>query len=125
LSKTIYTSTVLEGHCKFFLKKNGRHLAALRRPPQLTLKRWRNICRHAAATDGVAHLWCHPENFLTADGMFELFSGAMEVLAEERHRGEMTVLTQRDYARSHTASIKPGRSPSPWPGDSSIVAGAE
>jgi peptidoglycan/xylan/chitin deacetylase (PgdA/CDA1 family) len=77
---------------------NWRHGPRKWVPPQVTLSRWRHICRHAARTDGIAYLWCHPENFLTGDGMFDLFAHAVEILAEEQQRNDMAVLTQHDYA---------------------------
>jgi peptidoglycan/xylan/chitin deacetylase (PgdA/CDA1 family) len=75
-------------------------------PPGVTLMRWRRICREASERGGIAHLWCHPENFVTAEGMYDLFSGAMAIASEECSRGQMSVLTQRQYVESLA-----GRSP--------------
>ncbi|MEP7029337.1 MAG: hypothetical protein ABI830_00225, partial [Pseudolabrys sp.] len=60
---------------------------------KITLSRWRHVCRHAAETNGVAHLWTHPENFITADGMFDLFAEAIDILIAEKNKSGMKILT--------------------------------
>ena len=47
---------------------NWRHGPRRVIPEQLTLKRWSNVLRHAVNTGGVAHLWLHPHNLITAKG---------------------------------------------------------
>ena len=66
-------------------------------PKQLTLKRWSNVLRHAAATGGVAHLWLHPHNLITAKGQDHLFERAISMVATMHKNERILPVTQKQY----------------------------
>ena len=73
-------------------------------PPQATVARWRHQLRSAAQTGGVVHLWLHPHNLITGPGTAALLEQVLAEAAAMRDRGEIRVLTQRDYCREQLAN---------------------
>jgi hypothetical protein len=45
----------------------------------VTVLRWTSLLRDAAKHDRVVHLWSHPHNFLTGDGMLPMFREIVRV----------------------------------------------
>jgi len=45
------------------------------------------------------HLWSHPHNFLTGDGMLPMFREIVRVAAAMCTRGALVNMTQIDYAK--------------------------
>ena len=76
---------------------NWRHGPRRAIPKQLTLKRWSNVLRHAADTGGVAHLWLHPHNLVTAKGQDSLFESAISMVATMHKKSQILPVTQKQY----------------------------
>ena len=55
--------------------------------------------KHAVSTGGVAHLWLHPHNLITAKGQVELFEDAISRVAEFRNSELIKAMTQSDYCK--------------------------
>jgi hypothetical protein len=72
-------------------------------PPQATAARWRHQLRSAAQNGGVVHLWLHPHNLITGPGTAALLENVLAEAGSLRDRGEIRVLTQRDYCREQLA----------------------
>jgi peptidoglycan/xylan/chitin deacetylase (PgdA/CDA1 family) len=93
---------------------NWRH--GLRRgvPLALTVRRWKNMLRHATFSGGLVHAWTHPENFLDGHEMFRMLEEILRFVAEERDAGRLQVLTISGYAalaRPHAAAAQQRRTP--------------
>lgn len=71
-------------------------------PEQLTLKRWSNMLRHATVSGGVAHLWLHPHNLVTAKGQDQLFERAISMVATMRNAGQIAPVTQAQYCQERS-----------------------
>ena len=65
----------------------------------MTLKRWSNVLDHAVASGGVAHLWLHPHNLITARGQVELFEDAIFHVAKAQKSGLIKSITQAEYCK--------------------------
>jgi hypothetical protein len=65
----------------------------------VTLKRWSNVLDHAVASGGVAHLWLHPHNLITARGQVELFEDAISRVAKAQNSGLIKSVTQAEYCK--------------------------
>ena len=76
---------------------NWRHGPRRVIPERLTLKRWSNVLRHAAISGGVAHLWLHPHNLVTAKGQDQLFERAISMVAAMRKTEQIVPVTQKRY----------------------------
>ena len=76
---------------------NWRHGPRRVIPEQLTLKRWSNVLRHAVASGGVAHLWLHPHNLVTAKGQDHLFEQAVSMVATMHQSEQIVPVTQKQY----------------------------
>ena len=76
---------------------NWRHGPRRVIPEQLTLKRWSNVLRHAVNTGGVAHLWLHPHNLITAKGQDQLLESAVSMVAKMHKNGQLNPVTQKQY----------------------------
>ena len=76
---------------------NWRHGPRRVIPERLTLKRWSNVLRHAAATGGVAHLWLHPHTLVTAKGQDDLFECAISMVAAMNSTEQLVPVTQKQY----------------------------
>ena len=68
-------------------------------PKWVTLKRWSNVLDHAVASGGVAHLWLHPHNLITARGQVELFEDAILRVAKAQKSGLIESVTQAEYCK--------------------------
>ena len=78
---------------------NWRHGPRRAIPKSITMRRWTNVLKHAVSTSGVAHLWMHPHNLITAKGQVEFFEDAISRVAEFRNSGLIEVKTQSDYCK--------------------------
>ena len=76
---------------------NWRHGPRRVIPERLTLKRWSNVLRHAVAEGGVAHLWLHPHNLVTAKGQDRLFERAISMVAAMHKKDLLLPVTQKQY----------------------------
>ena len=76
---------------------NWRHGPRRVIPKQLTLKRWSNVLRHAVNTGGVAHLWLHPHNLITAKGQDQLLESAVSMVAKMHKNEQIVPVTQKQY----------------------------
>ncbi len=76
---------------------NWRHGPRRVIPKRVTLKRWSNVLDHAVASGGVAHLWLHPHNLITARGQVELFEDAILRVAKAQKSGLIESVTQAEY----------------------------
>jgi peptidoglycan/xylan/chitin deacetylase (PgdA/CDA1 family) len=76
---------------------NWRHGPRRVIPERLTLKRWSNVLRHAVTTGGVAHLWLHPHNLVTAKGQDHLFECAISMVAAMNNTEQLVPVTQMQY----------------------------
>ena len=65
-------------------------------PPAVTVRRWRGIMSHAAASGGCAHLWFHPHNLVTGHRQRELVGAILASAGQFVHRGELRSLTFRE-----------------------------
>jgi peptidoglycan/xylan/chitin deacetylase (PgdA/CDA1 family) len=78
---------------------NWRHGPRRAIPKSITMRRWTNVLKHAVATGGVAHLWMHPHNLITAKGQVEFFEDAISRVAKFRNSGLIKAMTQSDYCK--------------------------
>jgi len=78
---------------------NWRHGPRRAIPKSITMRRWTNVLKHAVSTGGVAHLWLHPHNLITAKGQVELFEDAISRVAEFRNSELIKAMTQSDYCK--------------------------
>lgn len=76
---------------------NWRHGPRRVIPERLTLKRWSNVLWHAVAEGGVAHLWLHPHNLVTAKGQDHLFERAISMVAAMHKKDLLLPVTQKQY----------------------------
>ena len=66
-------------------------------PGRITIARWRHIIESACASGKVAHLWCHPENFLAAPDALDVLDEILSLVARRRDEGRLRVMTQAAY----------------------------
>lgn len=78
---------------------NWRHGPRRVIPKWVTLMRWSNVLDHAVASGGVAHLWMHPHNLITARGQIELFEDAVLRVAKAQKSGFIKSVTQAEYCK--------------------------
>jgi hypothetical protein len=78
---------------------NWRHGPRRVIPKWVTLKRWSNVLDHAVTSGGVAHLWLHPHNLITARGQVELFEDAILRVAKAQKSGLIESVTQAEYCK--------------------------
>ncbi len=81
----------------FFLnwRRGGRRMI----PAAITIRRWRSLLTDAAKRNRVVHLWSHPHNYLTGDGMLSTFREILRVAGETRKEEGLVSRTQLDYVR--------------------------
>lgn len=84
-------------HGHFFNWRHGKRRLV---PPAITVRRWTAMIDDAAASDGVAHLWMHPHNFITGPGTWGPFEKVLRHAADLRDAGKLSILTQADYCRA-------------------------
>ena len=87
---------------------NWRHGPRRVIPKWVTLKRWSNVLDHAVASGGVAHLWLHPHNLITARGQVELFADAIARVAKTQKSGLIETVTQAEYCKEIAQQAQPG-----------------
>jgi len=73
-------------------------------PHRLTRKRVIYMLDHAERTNGVVHLWLHPENIATAPTTLSLLAGILTLVADRRDQGRCRILRQIDYVAERTRS---------------------
>jgi len=78
---------------------NWRHGPRRIIPKWVTQKRWSNVLDHAVFSGGVAHLWLHPHNLITARGQVELFEDAISRVAKAQNSGLINSVTQAEYCK--------------------------
>lgn len=66
-------------------------------PRAVTVRRWKTVLDRAAATGGVAHLWFHPHNFITAPSTRETLEEILSYAASLRAKGQLRIVTQEQY----------------------------
>jgi hypothetical protein len=76
-------------------RSGGRRMV----PAAVTVRRWTSLLRDAAKHDRVVHLWSHPHNFLTGDGMLPMFREIVRMAGAMCTRGDLVNMTQIDYAK--------------------------
>ncbi len=76
---------------------NWRLGARARVPAAVTVRRWRRILGDAAASGGVAHLWLHPHNIISAPSTFDVLADVLRDVTRLRDRGVLEVRTQDAY----------------------------
>ena len=79
---------------------NWRHGARAFVPSSVTRLRWKTILKSAAETDGVAHLWSHPHNFISGPSGLDGFEEVLKHAAKLRDQGKMSIKTQEQYIDS-------------------------
>jgi peptidoglycan/xylan/chitin deacetylase (PgdA/CDA1 family) len=85
--------------CGIFL--NWRHGLRATVPLSVSIRRWRHILDDAERTDGVAHLWFHPHNLITAPTTALLLDAVLAMVHEREVSGSVVVSTQADYCAAH------------------------
>ena len=79
---------------------NWRHGPRRLIPRQVTLQRWSHVLDHAQKSGGVAHLWLHPHNLITARDQADLFERCIEMVAQRVRNKVMKAMTFTDYCTS-------------------------
>ena len=69
-------------------------------PQAITRMRWCSILDDAARTNGVAHVWSHPHNFLSAPSTMDSFRFILQKAADLRDQGKLIVQTQAQYTQA-------------------------
>ena len=83
---------------------NWRFAARRYVPAAVTRARWRSLLERTAAAGGVAHLWLHPHNLITAPKTGDSLEQVLADAARLRDRGLLEVRTQESYCRARAAS---------------------
>ena len=68
-------------------------------PISISTQRWKSAIRDAIVHKKVVHLWTHPHNFITGTDQFKLLENIFKMVCEAKNRGELEVLTQREYCQ--------------------------
>jgi peptidoglycan/xylan/chitin deacetylase (PgdA/CDA1 family) len=66
-------------------------------PIKITLIRLRHLLQHAEQTNGVAHVWFHPHNMVTAESQIELVRAVLDMVAAWQKDERITIMTQAQY----------------------------
>lgn len=82
---------------------NWRFGLRTRVPVATTAARWRHQLRRARRSGGVVHLWLHPHNLITGPSTAALLDSVLAEVVQMRDRGQVRVLTQRDFCREELA----------------------
>ena len=69
-------------------------------PISYTVRRWQNLIQDAIQQEKVVHLYSHPHNFITGEGMFDLLEEILKWVNQAQKRNELANLTQKEYAKS-------------------------
>lgn len=86
--------TIPAGH--FINRRSGPRKAV---PRELSRLRADHIFRDAVSKGGVVHFWTHPENIAEAPRTLDNLRDILALAASYRDRGEIELLTQRDYVQ--------------------------
>lgn len=87
---------------------NWRFGARRHVPPAFTVARWKSLIDRSARTSGVAHLWLHPHNLITAPDTAETLEAVLAYASRQRDAGRIEVLTQEAFSRSVLRETKRG-----------------
>ena len=66
-------------------------------PTSISLIKYKNMLKHASKTNGVAHFWIHPHNFITSPSTKVLFENLCKDIAKQRDSGLINIFRQMDY----------------------------
>jgi peptidoglycan/xylan/chitin deacetylase (PgdA/CDA1 family) len=69
-------------------------------PPAVTIARWTSLLNRSAQAGGVAHLWLHPHNLITAPATASTLEAVLAHASRLRDAGRLRVQTQVDYCRT-------------------------
>ena len=69
-------------------------------PRAVTVRRWKTLLDRAADTGGVAHLWFHPHNFITAPSTRRTLDDILAHAARLRDAGRLEIVTQEQYCEA-------------------------
>jgi peptidoglycan/xylan/chitin deacetylase (PgdA/CDA1 family) len=83
---------------------NWRFGLRRRIPPAITIQRWKTLLDRTAADGGVAHLWLHPHNLITAPETRDTLDAVLAQAAKHAARGRLKVLTQEQFCRERLAA---------------------
>lgn len=73
-------------------------------PLHITKKKIIHGIRQCTSQNGIFHLWSHPLNFAWNQGaMISMLRSVLRVVAEERARGRLEIMTMRQYAEMFLA----------------------
>jgi peptidoglycan/xylan/chitin deacetylase (PgdA/CDA1 family) len=84
--------------CGYFF--NWRFGARRHVPPAFTLARWKSLLDRSARTGGVAHLWLHPHNLITAPDTADTLEAVLAYASHLRDAGRIEVITQEAFSRN-------------------------
>lgn len=76
---------------------NWRFGPRRRVPIAVTVARWKALLRRCAEQGGVAHLWLHPHNLITAPDTAESLEKVLAHASDLRDSGRIEILTQEQY----------------------------
>ena len=79
---------------------NWRHGLRSLIPESLSHYRLKRLLERAERTNGIVHLWLHPENVASAPATLDLLEAMLTTVANYREQGRCTVLRQIDYVSS-------------------------
>jgi peptidoglycan/xylan/chitin deacetylase (PgdA/CDA1 family) len=83
---------------------NWRHGPRRVIPRLVTEKRWANVLGDAEKSGGVAHLWLHPHNLITARGQVDLFESAIARVGKLQKEQRLKAVTQESYCQEILAN---------------------
>lgn len=69
-------------------------------PDALTQMRWDSILNDACENNGVAHLWSHPHNFISAPSTLNSLEGILKKVVALRDKGKLKVELQEQYIQN-------------------------
>jgi peptidoglycan/xylan/chitin deacetylase (PgdA/CDA1 family) len=78
---------------------NWRFGLRRRIPAAITVQRWKTLLDRTASGGGVAHLWLHPHNLITAPETRETLELVLAHAAKLCAAGRLSVVTQEAYCR--------------------------
>jgi peptidoglycan/xylan/chitin deacetylase (PgdA/CDA1 family) len=76
---------------------NWRKGARARVPHAVSVARWKSILNSAVQSNGVAHLWFHPHNLISAPTTRHLLEAVLNHARSLREKGKLNIVTQEEY----------------------------
>ncbi|HEV2079645.1 MAG TPA: polysaccharide deacetylase family protein [Allosphingosinicella sp.] len=76
-------------------------------PRTVTARRWKTLIDRACETGGVAHLWFHPHNLITAPSTRDTLDEILAYASAQRSAGRLRMLTQEQYCEELLAGAEP------------------